>query len=180
MTTELLVAVLSILGATLTLFIGSYLQRKTDRLRIQTEALRSKKFENYFEILWTMMQAVASPDDKRIVQKAITEITSPKYKHKLFELILIGSDGVVTAINNFFQYIYLTDESERDGKLMLGFLGNIILEVRKDLGQKGTSQDQFSILEYQIKDINEVRKEKQGEFKKIIKKLSNHESKLQR
>jgi len=67
--------------------------------------------------------------------------------------MLFGSDDVVKAYNNYFQYLYKYEDKNGNPIEMIEILGNVILEIRKDLGNSKTALNQFDMLRFLITDI---------------------------
>lgn len=67
--------------------------------------------------------------------------------------MLFGSDEVVTAYNDFFQYLYKNNNTI-DPKEMLKALGKVVLEIRKDVGNSKTILKESDMLRSMISDID--------------------------
>jgi hypothetical protein len=67
-----------------------------------------------------------------------------------------GSDPVVKAYNNFFQYLY-NNESNPEPAKMMSLFGKLILEIRKDLGNSKTKLAEFDMLRFMITDIDKLK-----------------------
>lgn len=70
--------------------------------------------------------------------------------------MLFGSDDVVNAYNDFFQYLY-KDESERKSSELLNHLGKVVLEIRRDLGNNKTELKEYDMLRSMITDIDKLK-----------------------
>ena len=69
----------------------------------------------------------------------------------MFELNLMGSDDVVRAMNAFMQHTF---HSGNDSKGMITKWSELLLAIRKDLGNKRTNIEPMGMLRNQIKDID--------------------------
>ncbi|KYK95230.1 hypothetical protein, partial [Aggregatibacter actinomycetemcomitans] len=83
-----------------------------------------------------------------------------------FRLSLIGSDEVVKAFNNLYQYFYnTTDNSESTeqsnltdkAKEMMSLIGLLLLEIRKSMGNETTELNQWDMLEWFITDARKMK-----------------------
>jgi len=90
------------------------------------------------------------------MEKAIKQIQSYEYKKSSFQLMLFGSDNVITAYNNLFQYLY-KNESNLNPTESIKALGKVILEIRKDLGNDKTILKEFDMLRFMITDIDKFK-----------------------
>lgn len=132
-----------------------FLKDNSEKLKIQREKLVEEKRNNYVKILEPIIRTLTGAKDKIELAKAIKHIKSFEYKKTAFHLMLFGSDSVVKAYNNYFQYIYKSDDM--DPKIMLEKLGEILLEIRKDLGNSKTKLDELDMLSFMINDIEQIR-----------------------
>ncbi|MGD8455888.1 MAG: hypothetical protein PVF83_05850 [Anaerolineales bacterium] len=88
-------------------------------------------------------------------------ITTTEYKNAEFKLLLIGSDGVVKAYNEIKKFFYQNkmDGTEEATKQMLRIQAQLILEIRKSVGNEGTKISQMDAIWWFVKDADKVFKE---------------------
>ncbi|QSE99197.1 hypothetical protein [Fulvivirga lutea] len=132
-----------------------FLKDKSEKLKLQREKLIEEKRLNYEKILEPIIRVFSGAKNKSEMAKAVKQIQSHEYRKSAFQLMLFGSDGVVNAYNNFFQYLY-NNESNLDPYKMLHALGNVVLEIRKDLGNNSTALKEYDMLRFMITDIDRV------------------------
>ena len=72
----------------------------------------------------------------------------------MFELNLMGSDDVVWAMNALQQHFYQSVIAPTDPKMSIIKLSELLLAIRKDLGNKNTKVDHIDMLRSQITDID--------------------------
>lgn len=172
MKSEFVIGIFSIIMPIIALFIGAYFQRQRDKLKIEQEAFFVKKRELYLNVIEPIMRMLSTHNDSKVQGKARDEILSLNYKKTCLEFTLYGNDGTVRAFNNLFQLIFEPDTYTNDATILLPFLGKLNLEMRKELGNKKTSFDEFNMLEYLIKDIKSVKREKKTIYLKALKKIN--------
>jgi len=136
-----------------TALITWFLKDKSEKLKFQREKLIEEKRKNYEKILEPIIRVFVGAKNKAEMAKAIKQIQSYDYKKSAFQLMLFGSDNVVNAYNDYFQYLY-KNESSLDPIVMLNSLGKVILEIRKDLGNDKTALKEFDMLRFMIPDID--------------------------
>ena len=91
------------------------------------------------------------------IKKAIKNITSYDYRKTAFELNLFASDGVIKAYNNLLQHAFEAEKTgNRDTKKMMNLFGTLVLETRKNLGNKKTKLESIDMLKGMIKDIEKI------------------------
>lgn len=137
-------------------FITWFLKDKSEKLKFQREKLIEEKRLNYEKILEPIIRVLAGVKNKVEMDKALKQIQSFDYKKSAFQLMLFGSDNVVNAYNDYFQYLY-KNESNLDPYKMLNALGKVILEIRKDLGNDKTVLKEYDMLRFMITDIEKMK-----------------------
>ena len=147
---------LVILGGVITWFLKS----KVEELRAAEERLQSDRRKIYSQILEPYILIFSDIKGSGSgTAKAMKKITSFEYKKTGFELNLIGSDNVVVAFNNLITHAYEADaKGIEDTSKILSLLGNLLLEIRKSLGNKNTTLNKIDMLRASFKDINEITK----------------------
>ena len=134
-----------------------FLKDKSEKLKLQREKLIEEKRQNYEKILEPIIRLFAgTKGNKQELQKAMKQVQSFEYKKTAFQLMLFGSDSVVNAYNDYFQYLY-KNENNMDPYEMLNALGKVILEIRKDLGNDKTALKEFDMLRFMITDIDKMK-----------------------
>ena len=155
LTLQILVA----LGPTLLVIIGGliswYLKEKSEKYKLHREKLIEEKRSNYIKILEPSIRALAGIRNVKDQKIANELITSFNYQKTVFELMMFGSDDVIKAFNNLQQYVYKNTNSI-NSKILLEKLGSVVLEVRKDLGNKNTKLEPLDMLQAVVRDINNL------------------------
>ncbi|MYC63620.1 MAG: hypothetical protein F4X16_12470 [Caldilineaceae bacterium SB0661_bin_34] len=122
------------------------------------ETVRDKRLETYEDILHPFITVLttASGSDKEKAQsqqKALARIKSQKYRELAFKLTFIGSDKTVRAFNRLWWHFYALDENpELDAEIGLRRLGDLLLNIRRDLGSRSTSLDSMEMLAWMLTD----------------------------
>ena len=137
-----------------------FLKDKSEKLKFQREKLIEEKRLNYEKVLEPIIRTFAGAKDKKEMDKAIKQVQSFDYKKTAFQLMLFGSDEVVKAYNNYFQYLYKYEDKRNNPVEMIETLGSVILEIRKDLGNSKTALNQFDMLRFLITDIEKFEDKK--------------------
>ena len=149
---------LGVLAPSLLMVLGGLIawviKSKIQELRAVEESLRGKRRKTYTEILDPYIRLFAELKTKGPNQ-ALKKIISYDYKKTAFDLILFGSDEVVRAHNNLMKHFYEAEaKGTQDTKEMMSLWGNLLLAIRKNLGNKKTKLDEFDMLRAMIKDID--------------------------
>ena len=145
---------LFILGGIITWIVRSKIEESRD-IRVK---LNEERRKNYSEILAPYIRILADFKDKGPSQ-AINDIKSYEYRKTAFDLALFGSDSVVRAYNALLQYGYkdgANENVEQRGKMYLRLWGRLLLEIRKDVGNKDTELNEVDMLRWLIKDIDKL------------------------
>lgn len=151
---------LQILGPTLLVIAGGIitwlLKSRVEELRATEERLRDQQRKIYREILDPYILLFSELKAKGSPVQALRKITSYEYRKTAFDLNLFGSDEVVKAYNALMQHAYEAESTQKqDPKKMMRFWGTLVLEIRKNLGNKKTKLDELDMLRGMITDIDE-------------------------
>lgn len=155
----------------ITLLIGIYFQKQRDKLLIEQETFFQKKRENYFKVIEPIVLMISNASNKREQEKVIQKILTNDYRKEVLALSLYGNDAVVQSFNNLFQFIYNEIRLKENPTLLIPLLGKILVEMRKELGNKNTTLDEFEILEFLIKDIKDLKTINKTEYLNLLKFL---------
>jgi hypothetical protein len=135
--------------------IGWFLKSKVEAKRRAEEALREEQAKTYTDILMPFAQLFTDLSPKS-QQSALKLITSLDYRKKSFQLVLVGSDEVVRAWNKMWDTIYSVEKNELDSKQILLRFGEVLLAIRKGLGNDGTRMSSKDMLRWLIKDVDSL------------------------
>ena len=139
------------LGAGLLTLLTRYISIRRESSEREKERLYDERRQIYLKILEPIIRIFAGINNPEETQKAMQQIKTYEHRRVLFELNLIGSDDVVRALNEFMQYLYRGDV---DARQLLTYWGQLLLSIRKDLGNKGTGLSEVDMLRSQITDID--------------------------
>jgi hypothetical protein len=142
--------------------VGWYIKSKIETNKLAKEELIKERTEKYLELLepfhqlWSEIDGSNKKYSKKS-SKSMEMVQSPKYRKTACEVTLFGSDEVIKALNEFWQYIYKLEKSPVDspGPLMILY-GNMLLEIRKSLGNSKSKLDSKDMLRHLIKEIDEL------------------------
>ena len=142
-------AFIGVIGAV----IGWFLKSKLEAKRRVEKSLRDEAAKVYLEIL--MPFAVLFTDlSPKSQQETLKKMKSKEYREKSFKLILVGSDEVVLSWNEMWNIIYKTERGESESNNILLAFGNVLLSIRKSLGNTNTTMNNKDMLRWLIKDID--------------------------
>ena len=152
---------IEIIGPTLLVIIGGIIswniQTKIERLNQIKEVLRKERINKYNDIIDPIVIMYSKVGGS--VKKANEVVQSYKYRKAAFELNFWGSDEVINAYNNLMQFIYNRVENngkDNDPKELLKLLGQLLLEIRKDVGNENTKLNSIDMLRSMISDIDYI------------------------
>lgn len=143
---------LMIIGGIITWLIKS----KIEELRAVEETLLEDRRKVYSQIIDPYVRLFADLKGQGAAQ-AIKKITSYEYRKTGFELNLFGSDEVILAYNALMKHAYKAESTgKQDTKEMMRLWGNLLLEIRKSVGNKKTKLNERDMLSAMIKDIDNL------------------------
>nr|CBH37181.1 conserved hypothetical protein [uncultured archaeon] len=154
---------LQILGPTLLMVLGGiitwFIKSRIEELRAIEEKLREERRNIYAQILDPYIRLFADIKGKG-PDEALKKITSYEYRKTAFDLNLFGSDEVIRAFNNLMKHTYEAEATgNQDPEEMMRLWGNLLLEIRKSLGNKKTKLNEFDMLRAMIKDMSKIEHE---------------------
>ena len=97
----------------------------------------------------------AEPDH---AEQAMARILSVEYRKTAFDLMLIASDDVARAYNDLMQFTYKMAEADaaETSWEVLSKMGQLLLEIRRSLGNKDTELTNVDMLRFLIRDIEKL------------------------
>lgn len=140
-------------------------QDQAYRIRELEDRLREDRISTYnallepFFILFTS-EAAFSTDKKYKGQKkddiAISRMVSVEYRQVGFKLSLVANDEVVRAYNKLMQFFYQLETDTRPMEThmvyWLELMGELLLQIRRSMGNAKSELDAWEMLEWFIKD----------------------------
>ena len=134
-----------------------FLTSRVEAIRRETERLQDERRSVYIQALEPYIRILAGAKNPSETKKAMSQITSFEYRRATFELNLIGSDEVVQAMNDLMQFFFSRegDGSNIDAGQMITLWGNVLLAIRRDVGNKRTKLKPIDMLRSQITDIDQ-------------------------
>ena len=145
---------------------GWRLRQSIERRRDLENKLHADRIDTYNKVLEPfiilLMSDTALEHDPKHKGKskndfAMAKMMSLEYRNTGFKLSLVGSDAVVTAYNNLFQFIFEQGSDPKHTpdrlKVMLSLLGTFLLEIRKSMGNESSKLTNWQMLEWFITDV---------------------------
>ena len=132
------------------------------------EKLRDDRIDVYNTILDPFVVTLTKDEElakeKSFRNKSKDQIIGEKmltlgYKRASFKLVLMGSDNVVRAYNRLMQYFYscaetMSNPSFDDTRELMHRIGDLLLEIRKSVGNENTALSNLEMLEWLLKDFH--------------------------
>ena len=132
-------------------------QQTRERAEKLEMELRGERLEVYLRILQPFITALAPQTGKANTKAhadALRTITSIKYRETGFRLALFAGDEVVRAYNALMQAAF---RGEDNGFAMLGAFSQLLLAIRRSVGNDKTSLSEIEMMEWMITDIDVYR-----------------------
>ena len=136
--------------------IGWFLKSGIESRRRAEESLREERATTYTDILMPFARLFVDLSEKG-QKDAIQEIKSLEYRNRAFRLMLLGSDEVVQAWNQMWGIVYQIETGTVDTVDILKRFGDVLLSIRKGLGNSKTKLINKDMLKWMIKDIDTIK-----------------------
>ena len=164
---ELVLAALG--GGGLVAVINQWLDRRAQDRREEMRALRELRTPLYGKLVRPWASALAAiRAGKRPVQALAVSADSPDYYLALFEFAMTASDDLVRSFSRLMLAASLNESLPEAAKPIIdkpeNALGDFILQLRRDLGPRGTNLEQDDVIRILFPhlgnaDISEVLRE---------------------
>jgi hypothetical protein len=140
---------------------GWFIRSKFEESRAVQQKLNDERRKTYSDILLPFITVLANINRKDGASKAVAQIMTdlPKFQKNRVDLVLFGSDDVVRAHNACWEYAYKVDAGENveeRGVTYMLLWGKLLLEIRRDVGNKDTRLNEVDMLRWLIKDIDKL------------------------
>ncbi len=141
--------------------VGYIIKGKIEENRRIKEGIYEKQRQLYIEILEPYIKLFTKmATGEKDIDVIVNEMQTYEYRKKAFELNLFGSDEVIKSMNKYWQHIYSHDNNlgeDKGSKQILLLFGDILIEVRKSLGNKHTQLKNIDMFKFFIKDIDKLK-----------------------
>ena len=85
---------------------------------------------------------------------AMEIILSKGYRQASFDLALFANDGVIKSFNALFQSAYNMASTKNAEYDLIFKIGDLLLAIRKSVGNESTKMKNFEMLKWMINDID--------------------------
>lgn len=149
--------------------VGWRIRIQLERNRELEEKLRIERIKIYNDLIRPFI-ILFSPEQKNKSQEykeatAAQHLLTTDYRRVGFELALLGSDAVIKAYNDLMQHFFQATNSTEPkvGEMdaitkMIILMGNLLLEIRKSMGNEKTKLTNVDMLEWFISDARKLIK----------------------
>ena len=151
----IVLALVATLGPLAGGLVAWWIQSRIEQTRRETERLYSERAKLYGQLLEPFsaifgMKAPNASDPVKIIQ-------SKEYRDAMFHVNLVGSDDVVRAFNKMMKKFYeRSDDTPLDQRSMVEMLrhvGDTMLAIRRELGNRRTDLSSLEMFESSITDL---------------------------
>ena len=158
---DILVPLLLLLVAGIGSVVGWFVRSKFEESRAIQQKLNDERRKTYSKILLPFISVLANINRKEGPSNAVEEIMKDlaKFQKNRLNLVLFGSDNVVQAHNACWVYASKFDANEKTeqrGVTYMKLWGKLLLQIRKDVGNKDTKLDEYDMLRWLITDIDKL------------------------
>lgn len=133
-----------------------YFRSYLESIRKEKEEMQEARRKSYMKILNPYISLFANGASKAGQEEIIKEIISYNYRQAHFEFNLIGSDKAVKAMNQMVQHSRELELGNTflDQEILIRDWGNLLVAIRKDLGNRKTKLNKKDMLIAHIKDVD--------------------------
>jgi hypothetical protein len=128
------------------------IQSRFEDARAVEARLSPDRRKIYVDILMPYIEVFKAATDGTGAARAEKIIKSVEYRRTGFELALMANDDVVNAFNRMMQHFFHYEGSQPRNILLL--FADLLLELRRGLGNKSTKLSQRDMVAWFIKDVD--------------------------
>ncbi len=128
--------------------VGWVIRSAYERDERDRQGVSEARWDAYMGVIDPYIRMLAGIRNPRETQKALKAVQGVEHRRHVFRVVLMAPDGVVQAYNELMRATY-TDSPQ----VMLLF-ARLLLAIRKDLGNRGTTLKEVDMLISQIKDVD--------------------------
>ncbi len=148
-------------------------QRADERIKELEDKLRADRIDIYnkllepFFVLFTTDAAFAKDPKYKGQSKdslSIGKMLTVEYRIVGFKLSLVGDDSVVRAYNKLMQFFYRGEHNAEGDEILqktsrwIELLSELLLEIRKSMGNHNTSLNNWEMIEWFLTDADNMKK----------------------
>ena len=135
-----------------------YFRSYLESIRKEKEEMQETRRKSYMKILNPYISLFASGANEAGQKKITKEIISCNYLRAHFEFNLIGSDKAIKAMNQMVQHSRELElgNTSLDQEILIKDWGNLLVIIRKDLGNRKTRLNKKDMLIAHIKDVDTI------------------------
>jgi hypothetical protein len=137
--TTIIVSIMTIIGSVLLSVVGSFLyirQAKIDLVNEYEKRFNEKKWKTYLDFTTVIVKFFKIAKTRDNV--SLRERYELELDHLVADLLLVGSDSVIIAYRDWRTILYMEGYFEATS---LRLLFDVVIEMRKDLGNNKTQVD---------------------------------------
>lgn len=154
----LIIALISPILITIGGLITWFFKSKREDILLAEEKTRDFKIKTYETLLEPFIVVLTFTLRENQKQKGVNKLLSLEYRKAAFNLNTFGSDEVVKSYNLLTQAFFKIkpedfEDDEEYAIVMLTYLSDLLLNIRKDLYTKKTNLKRSEMLEFMINDI---------------------------
>ena len=142
--------------------VGWFIRSWKDEAIAAKQQLNEERRKNYNEILIPFVDLFSSMNSPGGIEKATKQLLDnlSRFNKNRIDLVLFGSDNVVQAHNTFWAYLYSaqTGDAKQRGEQTMRLWGRLLLEIRRDVGNKSTKLGELDMLRWLIKDMDQIER----------------------
>ena len=128
--------------------MGWLIRSAYERDERDRQGVSEARWDAYMGLIDPYIRILAGTLNPRETQRALKAVLRVEHRRHVFRVVLMAPDGVVQAYNALMRATYT------DSPQTILLFSRLLLEIRKDLGNRGTALEEVDMLYSQIKDVD--------------------------
>jgi len=133
-------------------------QSRIEELRRLERSLEEPRRKIYMDAVDPFVRLFAGVRDPKVQQQVVKQFGTYDSRKVVFDLMMFGSDDVVRAYNRMMRHTYEVEASgDHDPKRLMELFSQLLLSIRKGLGNSRSRLSHWEMLEALITDIESLK-----------------------
>ena len=138
-------------------WVGAWIRMRLAHRNLELQRLYDARSEMYMDVIDPYIKTFLAAKSAQAQKQLEQQMVSYEYRKAMTELVLLGSDEVVHAVNEFMAAANRMGAGSIDQQRdLMSAWGGLYLAIRRDLGNRSTRLGSIDVLRHSITDIDDL------------------------
>ena len=136
-------------------WVGAWIRMRLAHRNLELQRLYDARSKMYMDVIDPYIKTFLAAKSAQAQKQLEKQMVSYEYRKAMTELVLLGSDEVVHAVNEFMAAANRVGDGSTDRlRDLMSAWGGLYLAIRRDLGNRSTRLGPIDVLRHSITDID--------------------------